>query len=128
MTGAFLWVAFAASAACWARWVGVPLARQLAAAAGRQVEAQDAEALSRRANCPNLPEPGAKVVARGGWCEWCRVTHDQRNDARFPAPRQGEMLCPGYLLTLARGGVCAHCGVPHARPYATAGARARAAR
>lgn len=111
MVGVLLWVAFLATLACWVRWVGAPMTRQLAARLARYVEEAREAAVRHRATCPYLPEPGAKVIARGGWCERCRITHDQRNDIRRPAancpgrPRRGERL--------AGLGDCPFCGFAH---------------
>ncbi len=126
-----------ASGACFLG-AGWPLVRQLGDRLWARAAARDAEIAHRRATCPNRPPRGAKVVARGGWCDWCRITHDRRVPDRPARPPDinfrgasgwevppdvaaelerrldtGVLRCSN-LAAYAHGGVCGSCGVPHA--------------
>lgn len=99
-----------------------PVVRRLAERWAQLRALADAEREHRRATCPNRPGPRAKVIVQGGWCDWCRITHDQRMDElpnlRREVPYLAAALDTGTLrcsnvAPYVHGGVCSSCGAPH---------------
>lgn len=98
--------------ACYAL-AAAPAVRRLVEQLAERAAQRDAEIEHRRATCPNRPGPKTKVIVQDGWCDWCRITHDQvLNPSRGNAALFAVFRC-GNVLPSVYGGVCPSCGVPH---------------